>query len=165
MGVVRYKIWSDVWHNKSRTFQVVLIIAMGAFAVGMILGSAELIREGLTRVWLGSSPAVINLAVNPRIDDETLQALTGVVGVADVEGNLSTNIEWRHDTTEPWQAARLIARDDFANQTYSRVSLVSGEWPARKSIGVLQGVDVAFDIPLGSHIQIRVDDNISTVDI
>ena len=37
MGVLRYKIWYDLWKNKSRTLQVVLIVGMGAFAVGMII--------------------------------------------------------------------------------------------------------------------------------
>ena len=33
MGVIRYKIWQDLWSNKTRTLQVVLIIAVGAFAI------------------------------------------------------------------------------------------------------------------------------------
>ena len=42
MGVIRHKIWSDIWHNKGRTAQVVLIIAMGAFAIGMTLATVML---------------------------------------------------------------------------------------------------------------------------
>ena len=34
MGVIRYKIWSDLWTNKSRTLMVVLIIGNG-FRIGM----------------------------------------------------------------------------------------------------------------------------------
>ncbi len=37
LGVVRHKIWHDLWENKGRTLRVVAIIAIGAFAVGAIL--------------------------------------------------------------------------------------------------------------------------------
>ena len=38
MGVIRHKIWYDLWENKGRTWRVVAIIAIGAFAIGAILG-------------------------------------------------------------------------------------------------------------------------------
>ena len=56
MGVIWHKIWSDIWHNKGRTAQVVLIIAMGAFAIGMIITASELVSVRLGQVWRASSP-------------------------------------------------------------------------------------------------------------
>ena len=165
MDVIQYKIWSDLWNNKGGTFQVVLIIAMGAFAVGMIVGSSDLIREDLTRVWVASSPSMINLAVEPAIGDETIQSLRSVRGIEDVEGMLQTSIEWRHDSTEEWRSARLLVRDDYNDQTYAKLNLVSGDWPARKTLAVMQGADTAFKIPHGAHVQIRVDGKESGVDI
>ena len=35
MGVIWYKIWFDIWHNKTRTFLAVLSIAAGVFAVAL----------------------------------------------------------------------------------------------------------------------------------
>ena len=115
MGVVRYKIFSDLWKNKARTLQVVMIIAMGAFAVGMIIGSSDLIRAGLTRVWLASNPASINLAVDPAVDDETIQSLGSVAGVEAVMGSLTTSIEWRADAAQrpPGVAERLLTPGQF----------------------------------------------------
>ncbi len=43
MGVIRNKIWNDLWTNKGRTMQVVLIIAVGAAANGIILGTMNLV--------------------------------------------------------------------------------------------------------------------------
>ena len=34
-GVLRKKIWSDLFDNKSRTIQVVIIISIGSLAVGV----------------------------------------------------------------------------------------------------------------------------------
>jgi hypothetical protein len=41
MSVIRHKTWRDLWEDKGRTFQVVLIIAIGAFAVGTTLGACR----------------------------------------------------------------------------------------------------------------------------
>ena len=62
-GVIRYKIWYDLWENKTRTLQVVLIIAIGAFAIGAVLGAIQFIREDITRTWTTTAPAAIGLTV------------------------------------------------------------------------------------------------------
>jgi cell division protein FtsX len=72
MGVIRHKIWSDLWHNKGRTIQVVLIIAVGAFTVGMILGGSQLMGQVFTQTWQRTTPAMIVFQVDPPIDDAQL---------------------------------------------------------------------------------------------
>ena len=51
MGVLRYKIWSDLWKNKGRTLQVVLIVGMGAFAIGMIISARMLMIPAMRDMW------------------------------------------------------------------------------------------------------------------
>ena len=51
MGVLFDKIWRDLWGNKGRTLQVVLIIAMGTFAIGMIIGTRNLVIAGMEEIW------------------------------------------------------------------------------------------------------------------
>ena len=80
MGLLRYKIWSDLWGNKGRTFQVVLIIAMGAFAIGMIITTRTLMVGGMDFIWGDVSPATITLWTNPRVGDDTITALKRIRG-------------------------------------------------------------------------------------
>ena len=47
MGVIWHKIWYDLWENRGRTLRVVAIIAIGAFAVGTVLGAKEFILKAL----------------------------------------------------------------------------------------------------------------------
>jgi hypothetical protein len=47
MNVIYHKIWSDLWHHKAHTLQVVLIIVIGAFAIGMIVGTRNLTAGGV----------------------------------------------------------------------------------------------------------------------
>ncbi len=165
MDVINHKIWSDLWHNKGRTLQIVLIIAMGAFAIGMIIGSSGLMREAMTDIWLSSSPAMINLGVDPAVDDNTLESLKNIHGVVDVEGYIETTIEWRLKPTDEWKPAGLIARDDYEEQKFAKLSLVSGKWPKEKVFAVEQGADTAFGIQEGSQVYIRVDDREYEVNI
>ncbi len=75
MGVIQYKIWNDLWHNKGRTIQSVLTIAIGAFAVGLTLGASDLMGSGFQEAWQSSSPAMISLEVDPPVDEQMLDSL------------------------------------------------------------------------------------------
>ena len=107
MGVIHHKTWHDLWENRGRTLQAVLIIAIGAFAIGTIMGSAQYISQDLTRVWRSTTPAMIGLWVDPPVDDTMLDALGHLPGVQTVEGKLEQGIKWRRSPNEPWQAGTL----------------------------------------------------------
>jgi putative ABC transport system permease protein len=158
MGVIRYKIWSDLWANKGRTLQVVLIIAIGAFAIGATIGGSDIMRAVMSKDWRATAPAMIVLAVNPEINDDELTALKSIKGVEEVEGVLTTNIEWRLSPNEPWRAAGLIARDNYEEQKFNKLTLVSGDWPNGKNFAMEKGNDSFFNIPLGGQIYIKVND-------
>ena len=165
MGVIQHKIWSDIWNNKGRTAQVALIIALGAFAIGMIITTSEVVSVRLAEVWRAAAPAMINLAADPPIDDEQLTALKSITGVTDVEGYLSTNVEWRLSLDQPWSSASLIARADYEDQTYAKLTLLDGHWPSRKRIAVEKGSDSAFNIHQGQRLTFRINDHEYTVQV
>jgi len=158
MSVIWYKVWSDLWVNKARTLQVVLIIAMGAAAIGMIVTTRTLMVAGMASIWRAVSPATIGMWVDPRVDDDTITALKGINGVEDVEGFATDSIEWRLNPDDEWSAATLIARDDYHKQRYTTLGLLSGEWPKENVFGVGQGGDAVYGILQGEQITIRVDD-------
>jgi putative ABC transport system permease protein len=160
MGVIWSKIWSDIWHNKSRTLQVVLIIAMGAFAIGMIIGGSGAIRAKLTQEWQASGPAMISLSADPPVTDEQLTALKSLKGVDEVEGLQTTSLEWRLSPDQPWSSGGLMARPDYQDQTFNKFELLSGQWPARKGLAVEKGADANFNIHQGDQVYVRIDDQV-----
>lgn len=165
MGVIWYKIRSDIWNNKGRTAQVVLIIAMGAFAIGMIITASEVVSARLGQIWGASSPAMINLWADPGIDDDQLIALKNIEGVEDAEGYLSTSLEYRLSPADPWTPGGLIARADYQDQTFARLELLSGRWPSRKNVAVEKGADSYFNIQPGQKVYFRIDDKVYTVQV
>jgi putative ABC transport system permease protein len=165
MGVIRHKIWYDLWKNKGRTLQVVLIVGMGAFAIGMILTVRMLIIPEMHEIWQASNPAEIMLWTSPPVDDNMIRSLGRIEGIDSIEGYSTTRIEWRSSTEEEWGPATLTARDDYLNQTYTTLSLLNGSWPDKKNLGVVQGADQAFGIQLGDQLYLRIDDKEFDIEI
>jgi len=154
MGVIKYKIWSDLWRNKGRTIQSVLTIAIGAFAVGMTMGASDLMSRGIQEAWQSSSPAMISLEVDPPISQEMLNGIESIRGVVEVEGELTApSIKWRRTPNEPWAVAHLSARDNYDEMKLNRLELRDGSWPHRKQMGVETG----YNLQTGDVVYLQID--------
>lgn len=161
MSVIHHKTWYDLWEQKGRTFQVVLIIAIGAFAIGTTMGGAEFISRDINRVWRGVSPPMIGLWVDPPIDEAMLDALENLEGVETVEGWMQTDILWRPTSSESWQTATLIARADYDEQQLNTLALDAGTWPQRKIMAVERGHEPGF----GDQVELEIEDKVSTIEL
>ena len=158
-GVIRYKIWHDLWENKGRTLRVVAIIAVGAFAVGLVLGAREFILKDIARTWTLTAPATIGLEVKPPVDELTLESLENLRGIDIVEGWLQRRVQWRSSPGEPWQAAILVAIDDYEAQTIRQLTLDEGDWPERRALAIQRGRGLA----VGDQAQLEIGDKVHTV--
>lgn len=156
MGVIRHKIWKDLWANKPRTLQVVLIVALGAFAVGMIITTRNLVIKGMRDMWVESKPAMIAMAAGGLMDEDTVRILKRVEGVNDIEGYSLASVEWRLDEGE-WQAANVVSRTDYEDQRFFILSLVEGVWPEGDSVAVVQGTDTVLGAVIGERVTINVN--------
>ncbi len=165
MGVLWSKILRDIWHHKARTLQIVGIISIGAAAIGMILGTRNLIIPGMTDIWSESSPAMINIFVGPAVSEDELRVLGRDPEVAVIEGTNTTSIEWRLNATDDWKPASLYARRVYESQQLNKLELISGRWPHGKIMSVDQDSDASHGIPLDGEVQIRINDREETVSI
>src|SRR5512135_2401278 len=85
MGVLWYKIWFDIWHNKTRTLLAVLSIAAGVFAVGAIFGMSELMITNMDQSHQAVMPPHIDVILSSEADGDTLKNLTSIPGVEGIE--------------------------------------------------------------------------------
>jgi len=146
VGVIRYKIWHDLWENLGRTLRVVAIIAIGAFAVGTVLGAKEFILKDVNRAWTDSNPATIALNVKPPVDDDTLTALAHLDGIELVEGwYQDRTVRWRRSPDDPWQPALLVALEDYGDQSLRQIERNAGEWPEYRLMGVQRDRNLGVD--------------------
>ncbi len=153
VGVIRFKVWSDLWGQKGRTIQTVLAIAIGAIAVGASLGASRMIADGFRQVWLASSPSMISLEVDPPVDQATLDSIKSLDGVIAVEGEMVLpTIKWRRSSDELWAPAQLIARQDYQDIKLNQMILRSGDWPKRK----LMSVESGHDMQEGDQVELQI---------
>ncbi len=156
MSTLKHKIWHDLWKNKGRSLQIVLIIAMGAAALGMIISVRSLMIPAMQAGWQAINPAMMNFGVFPGLDDDDLIALGKMEGVEEVEGALNTTIEWRISPEDEWASGQLTARADYDNQKLNKLELAEGNWPHDRVFAVETGHESHFNVP-DRKLTIRVD--------
>ncbi|MEW5958767.1 MAG: FtsX-like permease family protein [Chloroflexota bacterium] len=161
-GVLRKKIWSDLFDNMSRTIQVVIIISIGSLAVGAIIGGLDLIQQDITANWLNSSPASIGLSLGDKgIEEDIIETIERFEEVDKAEGQFVQGVKWRRHPDEPWQPAVLRARDDYQDLKLFTLRLEEGDWPRNKVMTVNRG----YGIKTGERIYLEINDKVRRVDI
>ena len=83
------KVARDLWGNKTRTALVVLSVAVGVFAVGMITASRVILTRGLADDYAASRPSSATIYTNDPFDDDLVDAARQTRGVEEAEGRHS----------------------------------------------------------------------------
>jgi putative ABC transport system permease protein len=101
------KVLRDLWGNKIRTLLVVLSIAVGVFAIGMIAGSRVILLRDVAAAYAASSPSSATL-YTAWFDDDLVQVVRHMPGVREAEGRHSIGArlkigpdEWRPLQRDP----------------------------------------------------------------
>lgn len=165
MNVIYYKILADLWGNKSRTLQVALIIALGAFGAGLVIGGRNLTAAALNADWLQGDPPNMKISVNPPMTAEQLLALEKLDGISTIEGFQAEKIEWRHGRADEWLVASLNARQDYQVQQMTRWELVAGAWPTGDDVAIERGYGELYGIAVGDTIETRINDRVHQVQV
>jgi putative ABC transport system permease protein len=165
MNVIYYKILADLWGHKSRTLQVVLIIALGAFGAGLVIGARNLTSAALNADWLAGDPPNMKISVNPAMTSDQLLALEKIDGLSKVEGLQAEKIEWRHGPGEEWQIANLNAREDYTAQKVTRWDLEEGSWPSGDNVAMERGYGALHNLAIGDTIETRINERVRQVTI
>src|SRR5512141_903251 len=95
MGVIWYKIWFDLWHNKTRTLLAVLSIAAGVFAVGTIFGMSDMLLTNMDASHRAVLHTHLYVYLNQVVDRDTILNLRKIKGVEDIEPFNSINIVYK----------------------------------------------------------------------
>jgi putative ABC transport system permease protein len=84
------KVWADFWGNKSRTFLVIITIAVGVLAVGFNSNLGLYMIESMDTDYLSASPSEAIVYAGP-LDDDMVKVAREVPGVDAVEGRSSVS--------------------------------------------------------------------------
>ena len=139
-----HKVVRDIWGNKLRTVLVVLSIAVGVFAVGLIAGTRETAMTALDASWNSTNPASVSLYTD-TFDEELLYTVRHMPGVREADARQATYFRFQGlgqlaaagnaaaasitpDDTK-WRSMVLYAYPDYRSIRVGKVWSQSGAWP------------------------------------
>lgn len=171
------KVLRDLWGNRRRTILVVLSIAVGVFALGMIMGTNTMLGNDLPIAWNSINPSHSEIypsqfskEIIPVIED-----IDGVEAVA-VQRGFGVNIiqidENGKESSTPMSLTFLL---DFEDMQISKIWPVEGAYPPpaktilleRKSLpylGAEIGDTLIIELGDGRRRQVQVSGTIHDID-
>jgi putative ABC transport system permease protein len=156
------KVISDVWDSKARTILVVLSIAVGVFAVGMIVGAYYIISNDMSASYASTNPANIEIWTDD-FDDDLVKSIQKIPGVKVVEGRTFVNVRARQGSTQ-WVSLDLIAQADYENSQINLTRLMEGS-AIPEDRQVLIEKDTLEDLPVqvGQEIEFQLADGTTRI--
>ncbi|MBK9712283.1 MAG: ABC transporter permease [Kouleothrix sp.] len=151
------KVLGDLWSYKTRTLLVVLSIAVGVFAIGMISGTQVILMRDMQASYLAIDPpaAIIGLE---RFDDELPQAIRRMPEVDEAEGRagLSVRVQVGQDS---WRTLNLQAIPNFRDIRINKISPVEGAWPPASREVLIERSSLGLtNARIGDSLQIELSD-------
>lgn len=123
-----YKVLHDLLGSKTRTVLIVLSMAVGLFAVGIILSSRAILMDGLARSFAAINPSSGVVHTAQLFDEDFMRSVRAMPHVADADARryIAARVE-----VEPgvWKNLWLFVIADYNDVRVDKVSPVSGAWP------------------------------------
>ncbi len=159
------KIVRDMWNNKTRTLLVVLSIAVGVFAVGVIVSAQMMLANDLSANYEATQPSS-GVAFMPLFTQDLVDTVAAMKEIKLAEGRRSVTMRMKTGEDQ-WRNLELEVIDKFNDQKVNKVVSESGEWPPpdkqllieRSSIaltGAQVGDKVTVEMPDGKLREIRI---------
>jgi putative ABC transport system permease protein len=151
------KVFSDLWDDKTRTALVVASIAVGVFAVGMIMTAFVVLSEDINTSYAAANPVNIEIWTGPFYED-LVRVIEKVPGVDDVEGRQMIPVRARKGT-ENWQGLTLVGIKDFDRLVINQLGTIDGtKFPGRDEIIVSQDIMSDTGFQVGDEIEVELPD-------
>ncbi len=139
------KVYRDLWNNRSRTILVILSIAAGVFAVGMIGSTQQALTASLASQYAELRPADAIFQTDPVLDDNFVTSIRHLRGVDEAEGRRSLPLRISLDgESETWRDLTLYALDDYDNQRLFFIWPQDGIWPPEKGQVLMERASMAY---------------------
>ena len=132
----------DLWLHKSRTLLVILSIAIGLFAFGLIAGAANTLRTQLPANYQAVVPAGARLHTT-FFDDDEVDAVQRMPAVAAAEGRHSSMVRYQQPSGE-WHDLQLFALEDYTNSRIDIVRPYQGAWPPADKTTLIERKSLAL---------------------
>ncbi len=159
MGSPRWrKVAADLWGNKTRTVLVVLSIAVGVFAVGMIAGSGVIMTRDLRAAYDATSPSSAQIFTKDSFDEDLVETIRRMRSVGDADGRRFVSVRYSAGPGK-WREMLLIALRDYKEIRVNKVWHKTGAWPPPQREVLIERSSIAIvGAPVGDRLLIETPD-------
>ena len=152
------KVISDLLDNKVRTVLVVLSIAVGVFAIGVLAGTYVIISEDLGLTYAANNPSNMEIRLDD-FDQSLLHTVQKFDGVKDAEARRVFTLLVRPLGRSKWTAVDVVALENFGENKVNLLDPISGQSiPGEDQILLERDVLDEFQIAPGEILEIRLKD-------
>ena len=147
------KVLQDVWINKTRTILVMLSIAVGVFAIGVIAGTRVILTRETRRAYDATYAASATLSAT--FDDDYVDAIRRMAQVGDAVGRREVTVRARAGSAAGLRSLLLVAVHDFNDQRLNVFLPAGGAWPPPKRTLLLERTAAAdMGATIGSTVTV-----------
>ena len=161
------KVIRDMWRNKSRTALVVMSIAVGVFAIGVVSGAQRVFLAALNTSYSATNPASGTVFLNDAFDENLVETIDNMRGVAIAEGQRNLTLRYKMAEGDDWQTIQLTTVADFEEMVISKVIPKGGAWPPPDKQMLMELTSLEWlGAEIGDVIQVETaEGKIRTMDI
>jgi putative ABC transport system permease protein len=123
------KVIRDIWSYKFRTVLVVLSIAVGIFAIGVVSGARQIFLTAVTRSYSATNPTSGIVMMVDDIDDDMVTTIESMDEVESAEGQREITLRYKLAPTDEWSQLTLKAVDNFDEMKIAIIQPQAGTWP------------------------------------
>jgi putative ABC transport system permease protein len=168
------KLLGDLWSYKTRTVVVVLSIAVGVFAVGMITSTQVILRRDLAASYNAINPPATIMGIS-SFGDDLAETIARMPQIDEAEGRsgVSVRLSVGADT---WRTLNMQAIPNYDDIRVNNITPEQGAWPPprremlveRSSLGLTNaavGDHVTIELPNGTRRAIRIAGTVHNVNL
>ncbi len=159
------KVLLDLWGNRGRTLVVAMAIAVGVYAVGVIIDVQELLLREHGSDQAEALMATATVGTTP-FGDDLAERVAQMENVAAAEGRHTAAV-YAYDQRGARKDLQITAVPDFLIMNVDRLTPLAGAWPPRTNEIILErlaldyldlaiGDELLVELPQGGTKQLRV---------
>ena len=143
------KVIRDLGTNKTRTILVLLSIAVGVTAIGMVMGSQIIVDQNLPDQYLAVNPAGGTIFALSTFDDDMIENIREMDEVGEAEGRRFVNVRFQTDAGD-WRTMQLTAVPDFEDISINKLSSEEGAFPPPEETLLIERASFSPALGLGN---------------
>lgn len=152
------KVLSDLIDNKARTLLVVVSVAVGVFAIGVIAGTYQIISEDMGVSYAANNPSNIEIRMDD-FDHDLLNTIRNFEGIKEAEARRVFNLRVRPPGETQWTSVDVVALESFADNEINLLQPVRGaEVPEKEQILLERDVLDEIRVSPGDTLEIQLRD-------